>query len=99
MHLGARRKDAKGYSRARPILPTIVPRVARNLAAPAEVAREEGLLFRLLLPTPSATGRALVVVVAIPVALSSTAVTLRLQVGICDECQCLQYGAWGTRGR
>ena len=56
MLLGASRKDVKGYSRARPVFSTVVLWVARNLAPTAEVAREEGLLFRLLLPTPAPTG-------------------------------------------
>jgi len=64
---------------ARLVLPAVVLRVARNLAAPAEVTREEGLLFWLLLPTPPTARRALVVVVVTsPVAISSATVALRL---------------------
>jgi hypothetical protein len=97
--LGARRKDAKGYSRARLILPAVVLRVACNLAAPAEIAREERLLFRLLLPTPPAAGRTVVVVVRMSIALSSTAVALRLEVWVSYKGQRLQDGASGARRR
>ena len=99
-HLGTPGRTAqrcKGYSRARLVLPAVVLRVARNLSAPAKVAREERLLFRLFPPTPPAAGRAFVVVV-VPIALSS-AVAPWLEVWIRYEGQCLQDGASGARRR
>ena len=97
MLLGAHRRYTKGYSRARLILPTVVLRVACNLAAPAEIAREERLLFRLLLPTPPTAGRTVVVVVRVSIVLSSAAVAFRLEVWIRDKGQRLQDGASGAR--